>query len=162
MVTPVAANLDKKAARRRLAQLTQIRVSLLTALGPGSVVGPRASQALAMGLVACGAVLLSGLSFSPKYGALESSALLAGVAVTILVLRLSRSPQTYLERLYQQLAAYDPIDLNAYRLLQDVTRSSQELAPGEVETWLTVERNAVQLAAGLCKPMANAFLNKVV
>lgn len=124
--------------------------------------GPRASQALVMGLVACGSVVLSGLSLSTKYGALESSALLAGVAVAVLVLRFSRSPQTHLERLYQRLAAYNPIDRDAYRLLQDVTRSSRELAPAELENWLAVERNAVQVAAGLRKPMANAFLDKVV
>ncbi|MNM71635.1 hypothetical protein D3C81_833050 [compost metagenome] len=60
-----------------------------------------------------------------------------------------------------QLAAYDPIDREAYRHLQAQALASELITPKAVLVWLKAEEKAIRQAASIPKP-GLAFLNKQV
>ncbi|MNM71634.1 hypothetical protein D3C81_833040 [compost metagenome] len=79
----------------------------------------------------------------------------------LLVMCFSRTPKTHSEQFDVLLAAYDPIDREAYRHLQAQASASELITPKAVLVWLKAEEKAIRQAASIPKP-GLAFLNKQV
>ncbi|MCJ4228632.1 hypothetical protein LNX29_25775, partial [Klebsiella pneumoniae] len=107
-------------------QLNNIRYSLYRMERPS--LSPRFSAAL---LVAIATALVAGMVL--LWGAY--TACLIGAAVGIAVYQFAPLSKSWAETLDNQLTAYDPVDVEAYAELQDVTRSLGRLDLGEVFRW---------------------------
>lgn len=134
-------------------------------VSPGK--GPRDSVALGFALTVLFLGLiapkgLAGLGFTPSLpwpwlGTVLS--VLAAVGAYIVVLVYGPGPRSYSDVLYASLAAYAPIDKDAYRVLQAKTRRYVEF--DYFQAWASSERQAIAEAAGLMKAKT-AFLEKAV
>lgn len=122
--------------------------------------GPR--QGFAM---LCGMASLCAAFFVLSQASVHQSffiALAVSVLVFFLVLHYSKRPHTWTVKLDQLLAAYDPIDKEAYRLLQQRTRDAGYLERDLVHEWLGFERHAVRVEAGWERAAPDGFLSKKV
>lgn len=115
-------------------QLNNIKYSLYRMERPSP--SPRFSAAL---LAAIATALVAGMVL--LWGAY--TACLIGAAVGIAVYQFAPLSKSWAETLDNQLTAYDPVDVEAYAELQDVTRSLGRLDLGEVFHWLDRERHAL-------------------
>lgn len=86
--------------------------------------------------------------------------LLAGFVAHRLALRWSKRPWTYVSLLDSLLARYDPVDLDAYRRLQDDARSRGSIAKANVTGWLDNEFLALANAMPTVPPDTHLFLDK--
>ncbi|MDP9912309.1 hypothetical protein J2W27_004435 [Variovorax boronicumulans] len=135
-------------------------------------VGPRTSKAAFVSVIAFLGVLAVSRSlewlgwvpvvtaFDMRWSGLVSVA--GGTMAYVLVQLLSSAPKTWSALLDVDLAAYEPVDRDAYRYLQDRTRSTGYFEHAAIAAWLRDERDAVEMAAGWRKPRNSAFLNKKV
>lgn len=89
-------------------------------------------------------------------------ALSAALVSFILVMLRSKRPKTWTAELDQQLLAYDPINLDAYRQLQQKTLDIGYLDSRKVCEWLSLERSAVDVASGWRQASPDGFLSKSV
>ncbi|EBK0775113.1 hypothetical protein D3R83_23865 [Salmonella enterica] len=71
------------------------------------------------------------------------TAYLIGVVAAIAIYQFAPLSKSWAETLDNQLTAYDPVDVQAYAELQNVTRSLGRLDLGEVYRWLDRERQAL-------------------
>lgn len=155
--------------RRQLAKIQHT----MTARAQGAL-GPRPGQAiLAAALVLVAAWFLvnhfqwaviakqQGLHGVVRV-AITFSPILAAVASFVLVMTRSRLSRTWTERLFAQLCRYDPVDVGAYRSLQEQARSGA--LPNElVADWLCQERRAIRQAEGEpVNPETQRFLMRKV
>ncbi|EAB1678387.1 hypothetical protein CC640_23040 [Salmonella enterica subsp. enterica serovar Enteritidis] len=115
-------------------QLNNIRYSLYRMERPS--LSPRFSAAL---LAAIATAFVAGMVL--LWGAY--TACLIGAGVGIAVYQFAPLSKSWAETLDNQLTAYDPVDVEAYAELQDVTRSLGRLDLGEVFRWLDRERHAL-------------------
>lgn len=115
-------------------QLNNIRYSLYRMERPS--LSPRFSAAL---LAAIATALVAGMVL--LWGAY--TACLIGAGVGIAVYQFAPLSKSWAETLDNQLTAYDPVDVQAYAELQNVTRSLGRLDLGEVFRWLDRERQAL-------------------
>ncbi|MDP9877694.1 hypothetical protein J2W25_001999 [Variovorax boronicumulans] len=137
-----------------------------------SSVGPRTSKAALVSVAAFLGVLavsrsLEWLGWVPVATAFDMrlSGLIsvAGGAIAYVLVQLwSVAPKTWSALLDVDLAAYEPVDRQAYRNLQERTRTSGYFEHAAIAAWLRDERDAVEMAAGWRKPRNSAFLNKKV
>lgn len=127
--------------------------------------GPRDAAALVIGLVVLvlGLIVAKGLAalgFTPTWPWLGAVLpLFAALGTYVAVLVCGPGPRSYSDVLYASLAAYAPVDKDAYRVLQAKTRNHFELE--YFQSWAWSERQAIADAAGLMKAK-KAFLGKVV
>ncbi|EPT9898969.1 hypothetical protein ACVTXL_003904 [Escherichia coli] len=115
-------------------QLNNIKYSLYRMEQPS--LSPRASAALSGVLVVIATAFIAG-----NWGVYIT--FLIGAAVGIAVYQFAPLSKSWAETLDNQLTAYDPVDVEAYAELQDVTRSLGRLDLGEVFHWLDRERHAL-------------------
>ena len=115
-------------------QLNNIKYSLYRMEQPS--LSPRFSAALSGVLVVIATALIAG-----SWGVYIT--FLIGAAVGIAVYQFAPLSKSWAETLDNQLTAYDPVDVEAYAELQDVTRSLGRLDLGEVFHWLDRERHAL-------------------
>lgn len=122
--------------------------------------GPRQGFAMLCGL----ASLCAAFFVLSQAGVRQSFFISLAVAVPVffLVLHYSKRPRTWTAKLDQLLAAYDPIDKEAYRRLQQRTREAGYLERDLVHEWLGFERHAVRVEAGWERAAPDGFLNKKV
>lgn len=80
----------------------------------------------------------------------------------ILILWRSKRPKTWTEELDQQLLAYNPINKDAYRQLQQKTMEIGYLDTHQVCEWLSLERKAIDVASGWRQASPDGFLSKTV
>ncbi|MNV55853.1 hypothetical protein D3C71_1481040 [compost metagenome] len=137
-----------------------------------SSVGPRTSKATVASMMAFLGVLAVSRAlewigwvpvvtiFDMRWSGLLSIA--GGAAAYVLVQLWSSAPKTWSALLDVDLATYEPVDRDAYRYLQDRTRSTGYFEHAAIALWLRDERDAVEMAAGWRKPRNSAFLNKKV
>jgi len=87
---------------------------------------------------------------------------LIGFATWIFLLRRGTYPTSWGALIDQELAAYDPVDADAYRNLQQRTRDAGYLDLDEVRPWRCVEWNALDIASGRLTPPQRSFISKKV
>jgi len=137
-----------------------------------SSVGPRTSKATGFSVLVFITLLASsrGLEwlgllpsavvFDMRWSGLVSIA--GGAVAYALMQTFSSTPKTWSALLDVDLAIYEPVDLDAYRLLQDRTRATGYFEHVAIAEWLRDERDAVKTGAGWRKPRNSAFLNRKV
>ncbi|WP_044559564.1 hypothetical protein [Azospirillum sp. B4] len=142
-------------SQRRLLHLHRIGHTLVQARYWPYPVGPLTmARLLVVGLSAILAYKLIGAMLEDRVAAaaVDWGNILLATAVTILAVRLRQCPRSFVEQLDRQLAIYTPIDRRAYQELQLTTRSSNRFEPGEVQRWLSLERQAIQRRSAQAKP----------
>ena len=129
--------------------------------------GPRANFALLVGGGA-GVALMACFFGLDRFGLRIPSLVFNGCPIAVAALTMyfvgehSKRPTTWTGKLDQLLAAYDPIDREAYRRLQQRTRDLGYLESDLVYEWLGFERHAIEIAAGWRKTKPDGFLSKKV
>lgn len=129
--------------------------------GPRAGFGLLVATGLGVGMAAVffGIHQLGLLVDSPVFHLLP---MLSAFVCFFLVLLLSKRPKTWTEQIDSQLAAYEPIDKDAYRKLQSVVRELGSLELQSVEEWIHTEQHALKIASGWRKAAPDGFLNKKV
>lgn len=89
-----------------------------------------------------------------------SLVLLAGFAAHRFALRWSKRPWTYASLLDGLLAQYDPVDVDAYRRLQEEARECGSIFKASVSAWLDDEFRALANAMPNRYPDTQRFLDK--
>ncbi|KZC32543.1 hypothetical protein RhoFW510R10_11540 [Rhodanobacter sp. FW510-R10] len=170
-VRPAAA-LTPQAVTRRRKQLRSIDRRVFQARN--AISGPRTGYAVSVGLCT-GAALLGlatlidrsgflavlGVSASVRAG-IGYLPLLAGLVTWAYLLRWGAYPTSWTTLIDQELAAYDPVDVRAYRNLQQRTREAGHLDLDEVSVWRAVEWGALGLASDRLTPPKSSFTSKTV
>lgn len=85
--------------------------------------------------------------------------LIAG-CIYSLIKRKSKLPNSFLEILDAQLAAYEPISVQDYLELQESIRRSERFDVDEILMWVAMERDAIKGAAGERISDVSQFLKK--
>lgn len=150
--------------RKKWQHLNKIEKTL--SLRERGSMGPRASVAF---LTGCGVVagLMAVLFVIEQFGqhvpAMFNLVPLSAAFVSIILVMLhSKRPKTWTEKLDQQLLVYDPINLDAYRQLQQGTLDIGYIDARKVCEWLDLERKAVDVSSGWRKASPDGFLSKKV
>lgn len=151
--------------KTRWAQLRTIETTMYRRTHSG--MSPRANYAVGVAAVIVIASMAL-LSLLEQAGAPVGSPVLYGVPYLfgctglLAIWRCSKKPKTWTALLDQLLAAYEPIDRDAYCRLQDQTRDLGYLERDRVYEWLGFERHAVEVAAGRQNAEPSGFLAKKV
>lgn len=127
----------------------------------------RLGNAIGLGTIACFAVLgiaegLNRLGLHIHSLISLGLALLAGMAVYRYISMYSTAPRTHAEHVDLLLAAYDPVDKEAFRTLQHKIEERGIFDLELVSMWTDIEADAIQAAAGWRMPSESKFLKKRV
>lgn len=137
-----------------------------------SLSGPRFSRASGICIVVASSLLVLfwacgqlGLSFNnqpwkPDWMTSNWLIALGSAFVFLYFIRRDDIPKTWSHQLDQELAKHRPINLEAYKKLQEVTTNTGHIEEYAVLNWMAAEQDAIAARSGGHRQAQSEFLNR--